>query len=116
VVTVILAVAAAIIALASDTLVALLGTIGWGTFAAAIFPVLAIGLNWKGATKEGAIVAIVSSLVINVVVNVASIALPHGMNAGFLAFVSSIVLFIGVSLMTQRGNTLDEDIDRMMDF
>ncbi|MFT4632330.1 MAG: SSS family transporter [Candidatus Pseudothioglobus sp.] len=116
VVTVILAVAAAIIALASDTLVALLGTIGWGTFAAAIFPVLAIGLNWKGATKEGAIVAIVTSLVINVVVNVASIALPHGMNAGFLAFVSAIVLFIGVSLMTQSGNTLDDDIDRMMDF
>jgi len=114
--TIILAIAAAVIALASDTLVALLGTIGWGTFAAAIFPVLAIGLNWKGATREGAIVAISSSLLLNVVINVAAIQLPNGLNAGFVAFVTSIVLFIGVSLLTQRRHTIDDDIEQIIDF
>ena len=114
--TIILAIAAAVIALASDTLVALLGTIGWGTFAAAIFPVLAIGLNWKGATRQGAIVAIISSLLLNVVINVAGIQLPNGLNAGFVAFVTSIVLFIGVSLLTQRRHTIDDDIEQIMDF
>ena len=88
----------------------------WGTFAAAIFPVLAIGLNWKGATSQGAIVAIVSSLLLNVVINVAAIQLPNGMNAGFLAFVTSIVLFIGVSLLSRDRHTIDDDIDQIMDF
>ncbi|MBT7334766.1 MAG: hypothetical protein HN856_10365 [Gammaproteobacteria bacterium] len=117
VVTVLLATVAAVIALASDTLVALLGTIGWATFAAAIFPVLAIGLNWQGATHHGAIVAIVASLSINVVFNVAAVSLPYGISAGFFAFVTSIVLFVGISFATQRRcQPLDEDIRRVMEF
>ena len=117
VVTVLLATVAAVIALASDTLVALLGTIGWATFAAAIFPVLAIGLNWQGATHHGAIVAIVASLSINVVFNVAAVSLPYGISAGFFAFVTSIVLFVGISFATQRRcQPLDEDVRRVMEF
>lgn len=114
IVTVVLAVLGACIALVSDTLVALLGAIGWATFAAAIFPVLAIGLNWRGATAQGAIVAIVSSLAINIILNVFSIGLPWGIDGGFLAFVTSIVLFVGVSLMTSSSIHVDGDIDEMM--
>lgn len=115
IVTALLAIVAAGIALVSDTLVALLGAIGWATFAAAIFPVLAIGLNWKGATKEGAIAAVSASLVINIVFNVGSIRLPFGIDGGLIAFLTSIVLFIGVSLATGRGRKLAPEIDRMMD-
>lgn len=114
IVTVVLAVAAAGVALVSDTLVALLGAIGWATFAAAIFPVLAIGLNWKGATKEGAVVAIVASLTINLVFNILSIQLPFGIDGGLVAFVTSICLFIGVSLVSPPPS-LPADIDEMMD-
>jgi SSS family transporter len=114
VVTVILAVLAAGIALVSDTLVALLGAIGWATFAAAIFPVLAIGLNWKGATSHGAIVAVASSLSINIILNVFSIRLPWGMDGGFVAFVTSIVLFVGVSLLTASHAHVDKDVDEVM--
>jgi Na+/proline symporter len=114
VVTVILACLAAGVALASDTLVALLGAIGWATFAAAIFPVLAIGLNWRGATRQGAIAAIVSSLAINIVLNVFSIGLPWGIDGGLVAFVTSLVLFIGVSLLTSSSIHVDEDVDAMM--
>src|SRR5699024_2288344 len=48
----------------SDALVGILGTIGWGFFAAAFFPLAAFGLNWKGATKEGAVAGIVGGLVV----------------------------------------------------
>ena len=62
IVTVLLAIVAASFALYSHfqnaTLVAILGAFGWATFAASIFPVLGIGLNWKGATATGAVTAI----------------------------------------------------------
>jgi Na+/proline symporter len=115
IVTVILAILAAGIALASNTLVALLGAIGWATFAAATFPVLAIGLNWKGATAMGAMVSITAALAINVIFNVFSISMPWGINAGLVAFVTAIVLFIGVSLVTGKDNKIDADINEMMD-
>ena len=91
-----------------------LSAIGWATFAAATFPVLAIGLNWKGATAMGAIVSITAALSINVIFNVFSIGLPWGVNAGLLAFVTAVVLFIGVSLATNKNNQIDDDIDEMM--
>lgn len=118
VVTVLLAVVAASFALYSHfqdaTLVALLGAFGWATFAAGIFPVIAIGLNWKGATAMGAIVAIIASLLINFIVQLAAVPIPYGISGGLIAFVSSLVLFIGVSLIT-RGRALDKDIDAVMD-
>ncbi|GIT20440.1 MAG: hypothetical protein CM1200mP40_01220 [Gammaproteobacteria bacterium] len=53
VVTIILAIVAASFALYSHyrdaTLVAILGAFGWGTFAASIFPVVAVGLKTGGA-------------------------------------------------------------------
>ncbi len=119
VVTLLLAVVAAGFALYSHyqedaTLVALLGAFGWATFAAGIFPVIAIGLNWKRATAAGAIVAIIASLLINFIVQLAGIPIPYGISGGLVAFVASLVLFIGVSLMT-TGRKLDKDIDALMD-
>lgn len=114
IVTVVLAVVAAIISLVSDKLVALLGAIGWATFAAAIFPVVAIGLNWKGAAKEGAIVAVVTSLAINISFNVFGVSLPYGIDGGLLSFVVSIVLFIGVSMLAPKQK-IDDDVSKMME-
>ena len=74
------------------------------------------GMQHSQPSSQAAVVAIVSSLLLNVVINVAAIQLPHGMNAGFVAFVTSIVLFIGVSLLTQRQHAIDADIDQVMDF
>lgn len=117
VVTVILATVAASFALYSHfqdaTLVAILGAFGWGTFAASIFPVLAIGLNWKGATALGAISAIVSALLINFIVQLAGIVLPYGILGGLIAFVVSLILFIGVSLVTKKPE-LDADMEAVL--
>jgi len=118
IVTVILAIVAASFALYSHfrdaTLVALLGAFGWGTFAASIFPVVAVGLNWRGASVAGAITAITAALVINFVVQLAGITLPYGISGPLVAFVTSMILFIGVSLVTRKPD-LPEDIDRVLD-
>ena len=64
--TLILTIGSAVfVSLSSQDLVALLGVFGWGTFAAALVPAVAIGFNWKRATPLAVNVAIVSSLVIN---------------------------------------------------
>ncbi len=51
--------AATCIALASDKPVAILGVLGWGTFTAALLPLMVIGLPWKGAQRRGAVAALV---------------------------------------------------------
>ncbi len=117
VVTVLLALAAAGFALYSHfrdaTLVAILGAFGWGTFAASIFPVIAIGLNWRGATAAGAVTAITAALLINFAVQLSGLSLPYGISGPLAAFVASLVLFIGVSLATRRP-ALAPDIEEMM--
>ena len=98
----------------NDELVALLGAFGWGTFAAALVPVVLIGLNWKQATAQAAVVAISASLVINFAVKFMQISVPYGISAGFLAMLTSMILFIGISLLSP-SKKLPYDIDRIMD-
>ena len=118
IVMVLLAIVAASFALYSHfrdaTLVAILGAFGWATFASSIFPVVGIGLNWKGATVMGAISAIVAALLINFIVQLAGIVLPYGISGGLVAFLTSMVLFVGVSLLTKKPE-LAPDIERLMD-
>lgn len=96
-------------------LVALLGAFGWSTFAAAIVPLVVIGFNWKRATARAAVTAIVSSLLINFSIEIFSIQLPYGVSGGFLAIITSLSLFVLVSMFDRRKNTLAADIDRIMD-
>ncbi|RNL80593.1 sodium:solute symporter family transporter [Halostreptopolyspora alba] len=100
-----LLVASVLFSLYLDTLVALLGVFGWGTFAAAIFPAVVLGLVWSRATKAAAITSIVLSLVINFVLEVGQLhgfaPLPEGVVNGAFALAASTVLFIVVSLLTR---------------
>ena len=118
VVTVVITLVAAAFALYSyygnDRLVALLGAFGWGTFAAAIVPVVVFGLNWKRATAKAAVVAIVTSLVMNFAVEIFSIRLPFGISGPFLAMTTSMSLFLVVSLL-DRPPRLARDIERILD-
>ncbi len=95
-------------------LVALLGAFGWGTFAAALVPAVAIGFNWKRATALAANVAIGVSLVVNFGIELFDIPIPHGIHGGTIAMVLSILLFFGVSLLSKRPQ-LDPDIEAVMD-
>ncbi len=112
--TVGLAVFAAAIALYSGDLVAILGAFGWGTFAAALVPVILIGLNWKQASEKAAIASISISLLINFVIQLYGIKVPYGISTGFLAMLTSMILFIGISLL-EKPKKLPYDIDRIMD-
>ena len=112
----------------SDTLVGILGTIGWGFFAAAFFPMAVFGLNWKGATKEGAIAGVIGGLIVNIfyavlpriadVVGLANInegimalyPFTEGFPVGTPALLVSIILTIGVSFATQNRHTTPSDL------
>ena len=112
--TVAIALAAAGFGLYWGDLVVLLGAFGWGTFAAALVPVVAIGFNWKRATARAANAAIVFSLVVNFGLRIFSIDVPWGIDGGAIALAGSLALFIIISLLS-KPRALDADIDAIMD-
>lgn len=117
--TIVIAIVAAAFALYSgERFVALLGAFGWGTFAAAIVPTVAIGLNWKRATSAAAIVAILSSLLVNFAAKLLEMftgfTIPFGIHEGALALLVSLTLFFGISLMS-RPRKIADDIEAVMD-
>lgn len=113
-----LLVASAGFALYMENLVALLGTFGWGTFAAAIVPSLAIGLNWKRATAAGCVVSIGVSIALNFALELAArydvYSLPSGIATGCVALLASMATFVFVSLLTAPTQPA-EDIAAVMD-
>ena len=116
--TVALALAAALFALYShhynERLIALLGAFGWGTFAAALVPAVAIGLNWKRATPLAASVAIAASLIVNFGIELSGVRVPGGVHGGTVALLLSLVLFFAISYAS-RPPRLDPEVEALMD-
>jgi Na+/proline symporter len=113
--TLLLAVGAALfVSFSKEDLVALLGTFGWGTFAAALVPTVAIGFNWKRASALAANVAIITSLSVNFIIELADINVPHGIHGGAIALILSLTLFFGISLFTQPKK-LSPEVEAIMD-
>jgi SSS family transporter len=113
--TVVLAAGSALFVLySSQDLVALLGAFGWGTFAAALVPTVAIGFNWKRATATAANVAMALSLVVNFCIELFHIATPYGISGGALSLLLSLTLFFGISLLSKPPR-LSGDIEAVMD-
>ena len=119
--TVAISVLAAIVAQASGTLVAFLGIFGWGLFASTLVPALAIGLNWKGATKEGALASIafglVSTLLFETLGYMKMFSLPVGVTVSGISLAGSLLIFLGVSWLTRggAGSAIDRDVALVMD-
>jgi len=116
--TVLLAAAAALFSLYSpDDMIAMLGAFGWGIFAAAIVPVVAIGLNWKRGTALAANVAITVSLLINftgMFLRKMDISIPYKIHEGALALVASICIYFSISLLS-KPPVLDREVEAVMD-
>ena len=116
--TVGLAAAAAIFSLYSpDEMIAMLGSFGWGIFAAAIVPVVAIGLNWKRGTALAANVAIISSLLINFTVmfmRKAEIPIPYKIHEGAIALLASTCIYFTISLLS-KPQPLAKEVEAVMD-
>jgi Na+/proline symporter len=119
--TVILAIIAAGVAQVSGTLVAFLGIFGWGLFASTLAPALAIGLNWEGATRAGAIASIATGLGLTLVggslVYFRIVTLPKGVDVAALSLITSLLVFFAVSWMTRKtsADELDPDIQLVME-
>jgi len=112
--TVILTLLAAVFAVYSGDLIAIIGAMSWGIFAAAVVPVVTLGFNWKRATPFAANVAIISSLVVLFIIKVMDISLPYRIDAGALTLVLSLTLFVGISLFSKPPQ-LDPTVERVMD-
>ncbi len=119
--TVVISLLAALLAQLSGTLVAFLGIFGWGLFASTLVPSLAIGLNWHGATREGAIASIGTGLTITLVFETLAYfkaySFPAGVSVSGLALVLSFLVFFGVSWLTRGGSgaAIDPDVRMVMD-
>lgn len=119
--TAVIAVAAALLAQLSGSMVAFLGIFGWGLFASTLVPALAIGLNWEGATREGALASIGTGLAVTLVFETLGYfklySFPAGVTVSGLSLVLSVLAFFGVSWMTRRGAgaAIDPDVRLVME-
>ena len=113
--TVLIAIAAAITAQQSGTMVAFLGIFGWGLFASTLVPALAVGLNWQGATRAGAMASIATGLMITLALETAAylkvFSFPAGVTASAVAMVASFLVFFIVSWLTRRSAPAEIDPD-----
>jgi Na+/proline symporter len=118
---VVIALAAAITAQFSGTMVAFLGIFGWGLFASTLVPALAVGLNWQGATRSGAIASILTGLIVTLALETSAymkvFTFPAGVTASAVAMVLSLLVFFAVSWVTraQTDNAIDPDIRLIME-
>src|SRR3954466_610085 len=121
IVTVLIAIAAAITAQKSGAMVAFLGIFGWGLFASTLVPALAVGLNWQGATRAGAIASIGTGLIVTLALETTAyrkvFTFPAGVTASAVAMVMSFLVFLVVSWLTRRSAaaTIDPDIQLVME-
>jgi Na+/proline symporter len=121
IVTIVIAIAAAVTAQRSGTMVAFLGIFGWGLFASTLVPALAVGLNWQGATRAGALASIATGLIVTLALETTAymkvFKFPAGVTASAVAMVSSFLVFFVVSWLTRDNAAaeLDPDIRLVMD-
>lgn len=119
--TIVIAVAAAVTAQRSGTMVAFLGIFGWGLFASTLVPALAVGLNWQGATRAGALASIATGLIVTLALETTAylkvFRFPAGVTASAVAMVSSFLVFFVVSWLTRDNAAaeIDPDIRLVMD-
>jgi Na+/proline symporter len=98
------AVASAAVAWAYGDLIALLGTFAFGTFAAALAPALAVGLNWKRVTRRAAIASMVTGMVLNVGLELlGDRLLPPGVLPSAVALAASFTVLFAVTWIDSRG-------------
>jgi Na+/proline symporter len=110
-------------AVVSGDMVAILGTYGFGTLAAATFPIFIIGLLWKGASGRGVMLGMLTALA----TTVGGVTIELGKKFGFLSFdwpggipwyifvmAASVVVTIFASLVT-GGDKLDKRVELAME-
>ncbi|MEM8929642.1 MAG: sodium/proline symporter [Acidobacteriota bacterium] len=123
---VVVAVASGVFALLYGDLIALLGTFAYGTFAAALAPAVAIGLNWKRATPQAATASIAIGMVLNFGLeflakqtffpSLPKPPLAAGVLPAAVSMTASFTVFLVVSWWTSRDgdDAVDDDVAAVM--
>jgi Na+/proline symporter len=119
-----IALAAAACSLLYGDLVALLGTFAFATFAAALAPAVAVGLNWKRVTAGAASASIVTGLVVNLGLEwlarqtlfpgLGPAPLAPGVLPGVVAMASSFLVLLVWSFVATPP-ALDADVELAME-
>ena len=118
--------AATLFALAYGDLIALLGTFAFGTFAAALAPALAVGLNWKRVTAAAAAASIATGMVLNLGLEFLAnqtwfpglprAPLAPGALPAAVALAGSFAVLILVTWLTgQEKPALEKEIEAVLD-
>jgi Na+/proline symporter len=125
--TVAVALAATGLAVLYGDLIALLGTFSFGTFAAALAPALAVGLNWKRVTAAAATASIVTGTVLNLALELLGRQtwfpalprppLPPGALPAAVSLAASFTVLFAVTWWTgRRGEPkIDGDVAAVME-
>lgn len=121
------AIAAALFAFLYGDLIALLGTFAFGTFAAALAPAVAVGLNWKRVTAAAATASITTGMVVNFTLEFLAKqsffpALPRpplqpGVVPAALSMAASFTVLFAITWWSGRdgGDEIDEDVAAVME-
>jgi Na+/proline symporter len=112
--TVIIAILAAVFALFSGKLVALLGAFGWSTFAVAIVPTVAIGFNWKRATPLACNMAMIVGVSVLFCLEFLDVQLPYSFHGGALSLLIATTIFYLISIATPQ-QPIAADVEAVMD-
>jgi len=118
--------AAVVLALVYDDLIALLGTFAFGTFGAALAPALAVGLNWKRVTAAAATASIATGTALNLGLELLARQtlfpslpkppLPPGVLPTAVSLAASFTVLFAVTAWTGRRKTiLPDDIRAVME-
>jgi Na+/proline symporter len=103
----------------SGDMVAILGTYGFGTLAAATFPIFVIGLLWRGASSRGVMAGMLTALVTTLGgvgiellkrFELSDFAWPGGVPWYVFVMAAAVLVTIGASLFTRR-----DDLDRRVE-
>lgn len=111
-------VGAAVLALVSDDLIALLGTFAFGLFGAALAPALAVGLNWRRVTAAAAVASIatglVATLAFELLARAQAFPFPPGVLPGAVALAASFTALFAVTAWT-KPEPLPADVTAVME-
>jgi Na+/proline symporter len=110
----------------SGDMVAILGTYGFGTLAAATFPIFVIGLLWKGASSQGVMAGMLTALATTLGgvgielmkrSGLSDFGWPGGVPWYVFVLAASVIVTIAVSLFTSgaTGDRLDRRVGLALD-